>query len=179
MSTADLLFELGTEELPASEISSMAQALRIGITDGLAEHGLSFSGACDYSTPRRLAVLVTDLETKGPDLNNSVVGPPLSAARDADGQWTKAAEGFARKQGVANAELDIVEEQGVERIVAHVSQKGADAASVIPKLIARAVSAIPVSKRMRWGRSRDEFLRPVQWLVLLLGEEVCHCRCLI
>lgn len=172
MSTADLLFELGTEELPASEISGMAQALRIGITDGLAEHGLSFSGACDYSTPRRLAVLVTDLETKGPDLNNSVIGPPLSTARDADGQWTKAAEGFARKQGVATAELDIVEEQGVERIVAHVSQKGADAASVMPKLITRAVSAIPVSKRMRWGRSRDEFLRPVQWLVLLLGEEV-------
>ena len=150
----------------------MAHALRKGITDGLAEQGLSFSDACDYSTPRRLAVLVTGLETKGPDLNNSVVGPPLSAARDADGQWTKAAEGFARKQGVTTAELDVVEEQGVERIVAHVSQKGADAASVIPELVARAVSAIPVSKRMRWGRSRDEFLRPVQWLVLLLGDEV-------
>ena len=172
MSTADLLFELGTEELPAGEIAGMAQALRKGITDGLAEQGLSFSDACEYSTPRRLAVLVTGLETKGPDLNNSVVGPPLSAARDADGQWTKAAEGFARKQGVTTAELDVVEEQGVERIVAHISQKGADAASVIPELVARAVSAIPVSKRMRWGRSRDEFLRPVQWLVLLLGDEV-------
>ena len=172
MSTADLLFELGTEELPAGEIAGMAHALRKGITDGLADQGLSFSNACDYSTPRRLAVLVTGLETKGPDLNNSVVGPPLSAARDADGQWTKAAEGFARKQGVTTAELDVVEEQGVERIVAHVSQKGADAASVIPELVARAVSAIPVSKRMRWGRSRDEFLRPVQWLVLLLGGEV-------
>ena len=172
MSTADLLFELGTEELPAGEIAGMARALRKGITDSLAEQGLSFSDACEYSTPRRLAVLVTGLETKGPDLNNSVVGPPLSAARDSDGQWTKAAEGFARKQGVTTAELDVVEEQGVERVVAHVSQKGADAASVIPELVARAVLAIPVSKRMRWGRSRDEFLRPVQWLVLLLDDEV-------
>jgi len=172
VSTADLLFELGTEELPAGEIAGMARALRKGITDSLAEQGLSFSDACEYSTPRRLAVLVTGLETKGPDLNNSVVGPPLSAARDADGQWTKAAEGFARKQGVTTAELDVVEEQGVERVVAHVSQKGADAASVIPELVARAVLAIPVSKRMRWGRSRDEFLRPVQWLVLLLDDEV-------
>ncbi len=172
MSTTDLLFELGTEELPAGEIVGMAQALRKGITEGLAGQGLSFSHACDYSTPRRLAVLVMGLETKGPDLNNSVVGPPLSAARDTDRQWTKAAEGFARKQGVTTAALDIVEEQGVERIVAHVSQKGANAASIIPEIVASSVAAMPVSKRMRWGRSRGEFLRPVQWLVLLLGKEV-------
>ena len=62
--------------------------------------------------------------------------------------------------------LAIVEEQGVARIVAHVSQKGADAEAVVPDIVARSVMAIPVSKRMRWGRSRHEFLRPVQWLVL-------------
>ena len=179
MSTADLLFELGTEELPAGEITGMVRALRQSITEGLTGHGLSFDSVDDFSTPRRLAVLVQGLVTKGPDLNSTVVGPPLSAAKDESGQWTKAAEGFARKQGVAPEALEIIEEQGIERIVAHVSQQGAEAASVVPDIVARAVTGIPVSKRMRWGRSRDEFLRPVQWLVLLLGDEVLPLSLLI
>ena len=171
MSTADLLFELGTEELPAGEISGMAAALCKGVTDGLAEHGLPFTAATHFSTPRRLAVRVDNVALKAPDTEQHVVGPPLSAAKNDAGEWTKAAEGFARKQGVSTDDLLIVEEQGAERIAAHVSQQGAQAAEVIPSIIANAVAAIPVSKRMRWGRSRDEFLRPVQWLLLLFGEQ--------
>ena len=171
MSTTDLLFELGTEELPAGEIDSMVTALYEGILNGLNAEGLPFAEAQYFSTPRRLAVLVRGVAVKGPDIQRSVVGPPLSAAQDSEGRWTKAAEGFARKQGVAPDALAIVEEQGVARIVAHVSQNGADAAAVVPDIVARSVMAIPVSKRMRWGRSRHEFLRPVQWLVLMLGEQ--------
>ena len=172
MSVADLLFELGTEELPAGEISTMATALCQGVTDGLTEAGLPFTGTQAFSTPRRLTVWVENVAIKGPDSEHQVVGPPVSAAKDDNGAWTKAAEGFARKQGVSADDLIVVEEQGVERIAAHVSQKGAQAAEVIPDIIATAVAGIPVSKRMRWGRSRDEFLRPVQWLVLLLGDAV-------
>ncbi len=172
MSTADLLFELGTEELPAGEISTMATALCQGVSDGLTEAGLPFAKAQAFSTPRRLTVWVEDVAIKGPDSEHQVVGPPVSAAKDDSGAWTKAAEGFARKQGVSADDLIVVEEQGVKRIAAHVSQKGARAAEVIPDIIATAVAGIPVSKRMRWGRSRDEFLRPVQWLVLLLGDDV-------
>ena len=171
MSAADLLFELGTEELPAGEISSMAAALCKGVTTGLAEHGLPYTAATHFSTPRRLAVRVDNVALKAPDTEQHVVGPPLSAAKNDAGEWTKAAEGFARKQGVSTDDLLIVEEQGAERIAAHVSQQGAQAAEVIPSIIANAVAAIPVSKRMRWGRSRDEFLRPVQWLLLLFGEQ--------
>ena len=172
MSTTDLLFELGTEELPAGEISAMATALCKGVTDGLTEAGLPFAKAQAFSTPRRLTVWVENLAIKGPDSEHQVVGPPVSAAKDDSGAWTKAAEGFARKQGVSADDLIVVEEQGVERVAAHVSLKGAQAAEVIPDMIATAVAGIPVSKRMRWGRSRDEFLRPVQWLVLLLGDAV-------
>ena len=172
MSTADLLFELGTEELPAGEISAMAAALCQGVTDGLTEANLPFTGANHFSTPRRLTVWVENVAIKGPDSELQVVGPPVSAAMDDKGAWTKAAEGFARKQGISADDLIVVEEQGVERVAAHVSQKGAQAAEVIPDIIADAVAGIPVSKRMRWGRSRDEFLRPVQWLVLLLGDAV-------
>jgi len=170
MSTADLLFELGTEELPAGEISGMAAALCKGVTDGLAENGLPFGTAVHFSTPRRLAVRVEDVTIKAPDTEQHVVGPPLSAAKNDAGDWTKAAEGFARKQGLSTDDLLIVEQQGAKRIAAHVAQQGAQAAEVIPGIIANAVSAIPVSKRMRWGRSRDEFLRPVQWLLLLFGD---------
>ena len=170
MSAADLLFELGTEELPAGEISAMVAALKKGVTDGLAEHGLPFGPAVHFSTPRRLAVRVENVAIKAPDTEQHVVGPPLSAAKNDAGEWTKAAEGFARKQGLSTNDLLIVEEQGAERIAAHLSQQGAEAAEVIPGIIANAVSAIPVSKRMRWGRSRDEFLRPVQWLLLLFGD---------
>ena len=172
MSAADLLFELGTEELPAGEISAMATALCQGVTDGLTEANLPFTGAHHFSTPRRLTVWVENVAIKGPDSEQQVVGPPVSAAKDDSGAWTKAAEGFARKQGISADDLIVVEEQGVERVAAHVSQKGAQATEVIPDIIANAVAGIPVSKRMRWGRSRDEFLRPVQWLVLLLGDAV-------
>ena len=172
MSAADLLFELGTEELPAGEISAMATALCQGVTDGLTEANLAFTGAHHFSTPRRLTVWVENVAIKGPDSEQQVVGPPVSAAKDDSGAWTKAAEGFARKQGISADDLIVVEAQGVERVAAHVSQKGAQATEVIPDIIANAVAGIPVSKRMRWGRSRDEFLRPVQWLVLLLGDAV-------
>ena len=172
MSAADLLFELGTEELPAGEISAMATALCQGVTDGLTEANLAFTGAHHFSTPRRLTVWVENVAIKGPDSEQQVMGPPVSAAKDDSGAWTKAAEGFARKQGISADDLIVVEEQGVERVAAHVSQKGAQATEVIPDIIANAVAGIPVSKRMRWGRSRDEFLRPVQWLVLLLGDAV-------
>ena len=172
MSAADLLFELGTEELPAGEISAMATALCQGVTDGLTEANLPFTGAHHFSTPRRLTVWVENVAIKGPVSEQQVVGPPVSAAKDDSGAWTKAAEGFARKQGISADDLIVVEEQGVERVAAHVSQKGAQATEVIPDIIANAVAGIPVSKRMRWGRSRDEFLRPVQWLVLLLGDAV-------
>ena len=176
MSAADLLFELGTEELPAGEISTMSTALCRGVTDGLAEAGLPFTGVHHFSTPRRLTVWVENVAIKGPDNEQRVVGPPVTAAKDDSGGWTKAAEGFARKRGISADDLILVEEQGVERVAAHVSLKGAQAAEVIPDIIANAVAGIPVSKRMRWGRSRDEFLRPVQWLVLLLGDAVLPLR---
>ena len=117
MSTTELLFELGTEELPAGEIDSMVTALYEGILNGLKDEGLPFAEAQYFSTPRRLAVLVSGVAEKGPDIQRSVVGPPLSAAQDSEGRWTKAAEGFARKQGVGPDALAIVEEQAVARIV--------------------------------------------------------------
>ena len=82
MSTADLLFELGTEELPAGDIEQLVTALSAGIANGLTEQGLPFTDAQCFSTPRRLAVLISDVTLKGPDIERTVVGPPVSAARN-------------------------------------------------------------------------------------------------
>ncbi len=115
--TQHLFFELGTEELPAGEIAGMSEALRSKIVSGLNEQRLSFTEAVAFSTPRRLAIWVKDVATQAPDESRDVIGPPLSAAKDAQGVWTKAAEGFARKQGIEVDALVVREEQGVERML--------------------------------------------------------------
>ena len=170
--TAELLFELGTEELPAGPLASMAEALRQGILDGLASHGLNHGEATWYATPRRLAVRVQALTRVAPDVEVEMLGPPASAAKDADGNWTSAAEGFARKQGMSADDLNIIETDKGPRLGLKRTQPGAKAIEVAGEIIASAVAGIPVAKRMRWGRSRNEFLRPVQWLVALLDDAI-------
>ncbi len=172
MSTQDLLFELGCEELPAGPLGNMATALHDQLCSGLADKGLSFSNSRWFATPRRLAVLIEGLALAAPDVEREVLGPPAAAARDDDGNWTQAALGFARKQGLEADALQIIDTDKGPRLGLHRTDKGATAEAAVPDLIAQAVRAIPVAKRMRWGRSRDEFLRPVQWLVLLLGDQV-------
>ena len=169
MSTADLLFELGTEELPAGEIDSMVTALYESILNGLKDAGLPFAEARYFSTPRRLAVLVRGVAVKGPDIQRSVVGPPLSAAQTARVDGLKLRR-IRSKAGVAPDALAIVEEQGVARIVAHGRR-------MVPTQRQWSLILLPgLSWPSRFpsgcaGALRHEFLRPVQWLVLMLGEQ--------
>ena len=172
MTAADVLFELGCEELPAGELVGMAQSLHDGVISQLREHQLPFTESRWFATPRRLAVLVREVALASSDIEREISGPPLSAARDNAGEWTQAALGFARKQGIDASSLMVISSPGGDRVGARITQRGAVARDILPDVIAKAVSEIPVSKRMRWGQSRHEFLRPVQWLILLLGEEV-------
>lgn len=170
--TFDLLFELGCEELPSGPLTDMATTLFSGIADGLTKRGLGYDSARWFATPRRLAVLVTGLSAEAPDSEVTLLGPPVTAARDKAGQWTSAAQGFARKQGVTPEELvSIDSDKGLRLGITRV-EPGARAAETAPGVIAEAVAGIPVAKRMRWGRERDEFLRPVQWLVAMLDDQV-------
>ena len=169
---ADLLFELGTEELPAGPLLSMGEALRTSILEGLADHGLLCATNQIFVTPRRLAVLVRAVSLEAPDKTVEALGPPVAAARDKAGDWTAAALGFAKKQGVEVTELEVINTSKGDRLGLRRIEAGAQAASVLPQILANAVTAIPVTKRMRWGRERHEFLRPVQWVVALLGTEV-------
>jgi len=171
-STSDFLFELGTEELPSGSLCSMVTALEQEIVAGLAGKGLAHGEVRRFATPRRLAVTIKDVALEADDETIEVAGPPLASAKTESGEWTPAALGFAKKQGVSAEDLIEIDDPKGPRLGLRRIQKGAVAASVLPDIISAAVAAIPVAKRMRWGRERHEFLRPVQWLVALLGEEV-------
>ena len=171
MTTDTILFELGTEELPAGEYVGMAEALASGICDGLKNHSLSFGTARVLATPRRLTAIISDVAMSATDTEQEVLGPPVAAAKTKEGEWSPAALGFAKKQGVDVEALDTIATDKGDRLGLVKRVTGAVCAEVLPSIVSQAVANIPVSKRMRWGRERHEFLRPVQWLMLLLGED--------
>ena len=174
MSTQDFLVELGTEELPPKALKKLSQSFCDGIVKGLASAGLPHGDVHAYAAPRRLAVLVKALSTQQPDRIQNIDGPPVKAAFDADGQPTKAALGFARKNGV---EVDQLDRSGAKlRYVQEV--KGNPAKDLLPDIVAQSLNDLPIPKRMRWGASRVEFVRPTQWLVMLLGNDVVECEIL-
>lgn len=172
MSTHTVLFELGTEELPAGEYEEMAHTLSSGMASGLEQQGLAIGEVKVYATARRLSVLIDNVQERADDSEQEILGPPMAVAQADDGCWTPAAIGFAKKHGMNADELQVIGTDGGDRIGIRKVAKGASCASVLPTVVTQAVESIPVSKRMRWGRERHEFLRPVQWLVLLYGTEV-------
>ncbi|WP_353389402.1 glycine--tRNA ligase subunit beta [Halopseudomonas sabulinigri] len=174
MQAQDFLVELGTEELPPKALKKLAEAFLAGVEKGLNEAGLAYSAARYFAAPRRLAIQVDQLATQQPDRSNQMDGPPVQAAFDADGNPTKAAEGFARKCGVSVAELD----QSGPKLRFVQSIPGQPAADLLPGIVDSALAALPIPKRMRWADRKTEFVRPTQWLVMLLGEQVVPCEIL-
>ena len=174
MSAQDFLVELGTEELPPKALASLGDAFLAGIEKGLQAAGLNYTGKQVYAAPRRLAVLIRQLDTQQPDRSINVDGPPRQAAFDAEGNPTQAALGFAKKCGVELSEID---QSGAKlRFSQHIPGKAT--ASLLPTIVEDSLNDLPIPKRMRWGARREEFVRPTQWLVMLLGDEVVDCTIL-
>ena len=171
---ADLLFELGCEEIPAKMLARALAELPGALEQQLAAARLEHKGVRALGTPRRLAVIVKQLADRQPDLHEEVVGPPASAAFAADGTLTKAGQGFAAKNGVAADALHKKEVPGKKGlyVVAARHVVGGETRALLPELLRELVSALPWPKAMRWGWSEAAFVRPVQWLVALLGGEV-------
>ena len=172
MSTTDLLFELGTEELPPGSLRALGEALRTEVCARLDEQRIAHGVAQWFASPRRLAVLVSGVASLQDDAVIEKLGPQVSAAFDASGKATGAALGFARGCGVDVSELGRAQGDKGERLAFRQTMPGQPTASLLPALIESALSALPIAKRMRWGARRDEFVRPVQWVVLLLGSTV-------
>lgn len=178
MQQNNLLIELGGEELPPKALRKLMDAFRDGIGEGLKAAGLGFDFIDGYATPRRLAVMVTRLDPQQPDQVIEKRGPALNAARDANGNPTKAAEGFARSCGVSFDALETLETDKGAWLVFRSQQQGQPLAAILPAIINNALDKLPIPKRMRWGASREQFVRPVHWLVVLFGADVLPVRAL-
>jgi len=173
---ADLLFELGTEELPPKALMSLSNALVEGIQKGLGENKLNFNEVQSFAAPRRLAVIIKDLDVRTPDTEIVAWGPPVKVAFDSEGNATKAAQAFANKNSLNLKELPSkVESDGKQdKLCARRVEAGRDTASLLGIIINQSLSFLPIPKRMRWGNSKEEFVRPIQWGVLLFNDETCY-----
>ena len=178
MSARDLLVEIGAEELPPKALRRLSTAFLEGIVRGLDDAALSHGKAVPFATPRRLAVRVPSVALTQPDRQMERRGPALQAAFDADGNPTRAAEGFARSCGVTVAELERLESDKGAWLVWRSVQKGQPAAELIPHIVRAALDGLPIPKRMRWGDLDAQFVRPVHWAVVLLGDQVVETELL-
>ena len=165
MSQADFLFELGTEELPPKSLMALSRALESSITGQLKELGLEHGQVIPYATPRRLAVIIEALEVQQADRHESRRGPSVKAPE-------KAVEGFARSCKVTLDDLAIVDTEKGQYYQFECQIKGSKTLDLLADVIDLALANLPIAKRMRWGASRNEFVRPVQWFILSLGNEL-------
>ena len=174
----DFLFELGTEELPPIALPELERALAESITAGLAAAGLAYAGLKSYAAPRRLAVLVRGLPAAQPEQLIKRRGPPVNAAFDKQGAPTRAATAFAESCGVALDALGRVTEGKGEFLSFEGKKPGAATVSLLPGIVQAALDALPIPKRMRWGASDAEFVRPVHWVLMRFGDDVVPARLL-
>jgi glycyl-tRNA synthetase beta chain len=175
-----LLIELGTEELPVKALPGLAQAFFDGVVDGLSKRGVAIErgDAKPLSTPRRLAVLLPGVAVEQPEQHSEVLGPYLNIALDAEGQPTKALQGFAAKAGIEWTALERTSDAKGERFVHRSTTPGARTATLLPEILREAIAAMPIPKPMRWGSHTYGFARPVHWLVLLHGPDIIEAEVL-
>ncbi|ALG67733.1 glycine--tRNA ligase subunit beta [Beggiatoa leptomitoformis] len=176
--TQDLLIEIGTEELPPKSLKNLSEAFLSGICEGLETQHIQYNMANPYATPRRLAVLVKGVAVQQPDIPIEKRGPALTAAYDKEGKPSKAAEGFARSCGVSFADLEKLETDKGAWLVYRTLQKGQATTELLNNIIHNALNALPIAKRMRWGNSDFAFVRPIHWVLILLGSQVIETEIL-
>ncbi len=179
----DFLFELGTEELPPKALKKLSAALEADVRKGLnslfgdsAKGMLGNTQFKSYATPRRLALLVKQLPTHIPSKTTLVLGPPEKICYDADGNPTKALIGFAKKNAIELDDSGLKIDNG--KISYLKTEPEQSISNRLPAIIKTALDQLPIPKRMRWGASRVEFVRPAHWCVMLFGDEVVDAQIL-
>ena len=173
----DYLFEIGTEEMPAHVVPRSVNQLADRTRKFLKENGLKFKDIKTFSTPRRLTILVEDLAEKQDDIDEVKKGPAKKIAQDADGNWTKAAQGFARGQGMTTDDIYFEDLQGTEYAYVHVQKEGKKASDILLGM-SEIIKAMTFPTKMRWDSNDFEFVRPIHWLVSLFGNEVIPVKIL-
>lgn len=173
----DYLFEIGTEEMPAHVVPRSVNQLADRTRKFLKENGLKFKDIKTFSTPRRLTILVEDLAEKQDDIDEVKKGPAKKIAQDADGNWTKAAQGFARGQGMTTDDIYFEELKGTEYAYVHVQKEGKKASDILLGM-SEIIKAMTFPTKMRWDSNDFEFVRPIHWLVSLFDNEVIPVKIL-
>ncbi|GAB6039943.1 glycine--tRNA ligase subunit beta [Endothiovibrio diazotrophicus] len=168
----DLLVEIGTEELPPKALPTLSRAFGAELRNALTQAGVTHGEVVLYAAPRRLAVLIKEVGTHQPDRVQERRGPAVQAAFDDDGNPTKAVQGFARSCGVEVSALERMETAKGTWLVFRQTVTGQPTRELVPAMVESALAALPIPKRMRWGDRKEEFVRPVHWVVMLLGEEL-------
>ncbi|MFD1471249.1 glycine--tRNA ligase subunit beta [Companilactobacillus mishanensis] len=168
--TKNYLLEIGLEEMPAHVVTNSINQLAQKTAKFLKDNRISFSEIDKYSTPRRLAIIVKDMDEKQKDIDIKAKGPSKKIAQDADGNWTKAAQGFARGQGMTAGDIFFEELKGVEYAYIQKHETGKDVADVL-KDITEVITSLTFPTRMRWANFDFEYIRPIHWLVSLLDSQ--------
>lgn len=168
----NLLFEIGVEEIPARFMAGSIADLVKTAKKALTEARLDFEDVRGMGTPRRLTLFVDGLGEKQADLKEELKGPAKKAAFDADGNPTKALQGFLRSKGLTVDDLTVKEIKGGEYVFATKEEKGEDAIKVLPELLVNTVLSLKFPKPMRWSDHELRFIRPIHWIVALFGNEV-------
>ena len=184
MSGRELLIEIGCEEIPADWVDGLAQEFATAVSGGLARERLTADNIAPYGTARRLVVHGAGIPESQPDEVREILGPPWRVAKDGDGGWSRAAAGFARRQGIEEAEFDERlqavktsrgEYLGIRQVVT-----GEPASRILPGILEDALRALPLPKAMNWdasiGGKPFAFARPIRWIVALFGDEVIPFR---
>ena len=172
MNFENLLIELGTEELPPKALRKLAESFLANFTEELTKADLAFKSAVWYAAPRRLAINVTELALAQADKIVEKRGPAVSSAFDGEGKPTKAAEGWARGNGITVDQAErLVTDKG-EWLVYNAKVEGVETKSLIAAMAQRALDKLPIPKPMRWGSSKTQFIRPVHTATMLLGSEL-------
>lgn len=168
----DLLFEIGLEEVPARFVRGAIEQLEDRLVKWLDSVRVTHGEVLAYATPRRLAVIIKDVIEKQEDVEEEVKGPSRKIALDDSGNWSKAALGFARSQGVDPEQFTFKELGGVEYIYATKSSKGIQTSEVLADGLLQVLHAMTFPKFMRWASYDLKFVRPIRWIVAMFGSDV-------
>ncbi len=172
------LVEIGTEELPPTALSTLSKAFVRGIEQGLTAANVAFTSSRAYATPRRLAAVIEGLPSHTPLEDVTIWGPPANIAFDDKGQPSKAALGFASKNGLNPDQLQVENDGKIDKLVYHSKAGGLAIQALLADIVDQALAGLPIAKRMRWGASRAEFVRPVHWAVMLFDDTVIETEIL-
>lgn len=178
-----ILFELGTEELPPKSLKTLQNALYDHVKTALGEQNIAFDDIKAFSAPRRLALLIKGVGDYQPDRTETKKGPNIKASFDADGNLSRAGQGFlqglnANGLNLTKDDLITISDKKGEYVAYTLTIKGEKVTNLMPSLIQKALDELPIAKRMRSGADKHEFVRPVQWVVLMADDTVIPARIL-